>query len=491
MACKRMFIDGEWVLSESGKTFDVINPATGEKIAEVTKGNRGDVQKAIAAAKRAFYEDGWWDTSATQRAELLNKFADEMEARVSEISRIETMNNGKSLQESEFDVYDSASCLRYYAGLCKKPSGQTFAVNDQAVHAMTVREPIGVVGMIVAWNFPISLAIWKLAPALAAGNAIIMKPATYTPLSAIMMFEMMEKVGFPKGVVNLVLGSGSDVGHEIAVNSDVEKVAFTGSIEAGREVMKAASENIKGICLELGGKSPVVVFADADFDTAVDYGAFGIFYNQGEVCSAGSRVLIEESIYDRYVEALLKIVAKIKLGNGLEPGITMGPLVAKEHMEKVIGYIETGIKEGATLLCGGRRAVEGDLAKGFFVEPTVFGDCTPDMTIVREEIFGPVLVLQKFKTEQEAIKLANDTTYGLAAGVFTSDGSKALRVIKKLRAGITWINEFSPVYNEAPWGGYKQSGIGRELGTYGFDEFTEVKQINIRTNPAPTGWFDA
>ena len=253
--------------------------------------------------------------------------------------------------------------------------------------------------------------------------------------------------------------------------------------------MCAASENMKGICLELGGKSPVVIFDDADFETAVDYAAFGIFYNQGEVCSAGSRVLVQDTIYDRFVEALLAETKKIRLGNGLDEGVTMGPLVTKAHMETVLHYIEIGKQEGATLLCGGRMATEGKLSEGYFVEPTIFGDCTPEMTIVKEEIFGPVLCLQKFSTEQEAVALANDTTYGLAAGVFTNDGAKALRVIRKLRAGITWINEFSPVYNEAPWGGYKQSGIGRELGTYGFDEFTEVKQINIRLNPAPTHWF--
>mgnify|MGYP001622865682 FL=1 len=486
---RKMYIDGEWVLSSTGQTYTVQNPATGKPLAVVAKGSREDVRAAVAAAKRAFYEDGWQNSSASDRAAMLLRFADEMEARIEELARVETMNNGKSLLESKCDVQDSAACVRYYAGLCTKPSGQTYAMPDPNVQAMTVREPIGVVGLIVAWNFPISLAIWKLAPALAAGNTVVLKPASATPLSAVLMVEMLAHAGFPKGVVNLVLGSGSDVGDELARNPDVEKVAFTGSIEAGRSVMCAASENMKGICLELGGKSPVVIFDDADFETAVDYAAFGIFYNQGEVCSAGSRVLVQDTIYDRFVEALLAETKKIRLGNGLDEGVTMGPLVTKAHMETVLHYIEIGKQEGATLLCGGRRATEGNLSDGYFVEPTIFGDCTPEMTIVKEEIFGPVLCLQKFSTEQEAVALANDTTYDLAAGVFTNDGAKALRVIRKLRAGITWINEFSPVYNEAPWGGYKQSGIGRELGTYGFDEFTEVKQINIRLNPAPTHWF--
>ena len=486
---QKMFINGEWVYAASGKTKDVINPATGEVFARVTRGDREDARRAIQAARKAFDEGSWSDGAATDRAALLIKFADEMEARVDEIARIETMNNGKTLTEASYDVYDSAACLRYYAGICTKPSGQTYSVPSPDVHAMTIREPIGVVGMIVAWNFPISLAMWKLAPALAAGNTIILKPASATPLSAIKLFEIMEHVGFPKGVVNLVLGGGSDVGDELAKNTDVDKIAFTGSIEAGQSVMRAAATNIKGICLELGGKSPIVVFDDADFENAVDYAAFGMFYNQGEVCSASSRILIQDTIYDKFVKALVKVTKQIKLGNGLEEGVTMGPLVTKEHMEKVLAYIEKGKAEGAKVLVGGGRATEGELAKGYFVQPTIFGDCTPDMTIVQEEIFGPVLCLQKFHTEQEAIELANGTTYGLAAGVFSKDIGKALRVVKKIRAGITWVNEFGPVYNEAPWGGYKQSGIGREPGTYGLDEFTESKQVTVLLKPEPTGWL--
>ena len=489
METKKMLIDGTWQLAASGKTSEVINPATGEVIAVVPKGGREDAQKAIKAARKAFDSGIWSERPATERAELLNKFADKMVERVDDIARTETMNNGKSFTESSYDVYDSAACLRYYAGMCTKPAGQTYNVPNPDVHAMTIREPIGVVGMIVAWNFPISLAMWKMAPALAAGNTIILKPASCTPLSAIKLFEIMQEVGFPAGVVNLVLGSGGEVGDELAKNTEVDKIAFTGSIEAGRSVMRAAANNVKGICLELGGKSPIVVFDDADFETAVDYAAFGMFYNQGEVCSASSRILIQDTIYDKFVKALVKVTGQIKLGNGLDEGVTMGPIVTKEQMDKILAYIEKGKEEGATLLCGGGRATEGELAKGFFVQPTIFGDCTPDMTIVQEEIFGPVLCLQKFHTEEEAIELANHTTYGLAAGVFTQDGPKALRVIKKLRAGITWVNEFGPVYNEAPWGGYKQSGIGRELGTYGFDEFTEIKQVNINLKPAPTGWF--
>lgn len=489
MKTGKMFIDGSWVTSSTGETRSIINPYDASVITEVAEGSVEDTQRAVKAAKRAFYEDGWGDTPAYERAALLNKFADEMEANVDELARLETLNTGKSLIESEYDVYDSANILRYYAGIVSKPSGQTYDLNDPNVHGMTIREPIGVCGMIVAWNFPISLAIWKLAPALAAGNTVVLKPSELTPLSAIKMFELMEKVGYPKGVVNLVLGAGATVGNAIAESTDVDKVAFTGGIVTGRKVMQAASSNIKGISLELGGKSPNVIFADADFETAVDYGLYGMFYNQGEVCSAGSRILVEDKIYDKYLEALIEGAKNIKIGNGFDEGVKMGPVISEAHMNKVLNYIEIGKNEGATVALGGHRMTGKEYEKGYFIEPTIFTDTTPDMRIVQEEIFGPVVVLQKFHGEEEAIKLANGTTYGLAAAVFTNDNAKALRVIKKLRAGITWVNTYGPVYPEAPWGGYKQSGIGRELGTYGLDDYTEVKQVNINMNVCPTGWF--
>jgi betaine-aldehyde dehydrogenase len=487
---KKMFIGGEWTGAADGAVREIINPFDASIIALAPRGGVADAERAISAAKKAFYEDGWPDTPAPERARLLYAFADEMEKNVDELAKIETKNTGKAVVESEFDIYDSVSCLRYYAGLVGKPDGQTFRVHDPTVHSFTVREPVGVCGMISAWNFPISLAIWKIAPALAAGNSIVFKPAELTPLSAIRMFEMLEKVGYPAGVVNIVTGPGRAVGNTIAESQSVDKVAFTGGIDAGRNVMRAAAGNMKNISLELGGKSPNVIFADADFDAAVDYGLFGIFYNQGEVCSAASRLIVEDSIYDRYVASLVQKTREIKIGNGLDRSVRMGPLISEEHMNTVLGYIDIGVKEGAHIACGGNRILRPGYEKGFFVEPTIFTDTTPDMRIVREEIFGPVLVVQKFQGEDEAVKLANDTPYGLAAGVFSSDISKAIRVVHKLRAGITWINTYGPVYNEAPWGGYKQSGIGRELGTYGLDDYTEVKQININTNVVPTGWFE-
>ncbi len=484
----KMFIDGQWVESSTGDTREVVNPANGEVIAVTTEGNEEDVRKAVAAAKRAFYEDGWWDTPASERARLLFEVANKLEQRADEFARLETQDNGKPLRETRIDVADAVACFRYYAGLATKPHGQTYEVADP-IQAMVVREPIGVCGQIIPWNYPLLMAAWKLAPALAAGNTVVFKPSEVTPLTAIKLFGIFEEVGFPAGVVNLVLGAGQTVGHEIAVNYDIDKVAFTGGTKTGRSIMQAATGNLKKISLELGGKSPNIVFADADFETAVDYALFGIFVNQGQVCSAGSRLLLEESIYDKFIERLVERAKKIEVGPGLAEETEMGPLVSEAHMEKVLNYIKIGQEEGAKLVCGGYRITKGELAKGYFVAPTIFVDTTPDMRIVQEEIFGPVLVVQKFRDEAEAIKLANDTVYGLAGAVFTQDGAKAQRVIRKIRAGITWINCYHPTYNEAPWGGYKQSGIGRELGTFGYEEYTEVKQININLQVESTGWF--
>lgn len=484
----KMYIDGKWKVSTSGQTRNIINPANGEIIAVATEGNKEDVNLAVKAAKRAFYDDGWMDTSAVERARLLFNVADIIEKRSEELAYLETMDNGKALRETKCDLSDSVACLRYYAGLTTKPHGMTYEVPED-VQAMVVREPIGVCGMIVPWNYPLLMSIWKIAPALAAGNTIVFKPSELTPLSDIKLFEIFEEVGFPKGVVNLVLGAGETVGHEIAVNMEVDKVAFTGGTSTGRSIMKAASSNIKNISLELGGKSPNIVFDDADFETAVDYALFAIFCNQGQVCSAGSRLILQEGIYDRFIERLVARAKRIKIGKGTEEGVEMGPLISEEHMNKVLEYIGYGKEEGAKLVCGGNRILKDELKNGYFVEPTIFIDTTPDMKIVKEEIFGPVLAVQKFKDEKEAVYLANNTPYGLAGGVFTNDIAKVIRVIKKLRAGITWVNTYNPTYNEAPWGGYKQSGIGRELGVFGYEEYTEVKQININLDVKPIDWF--
>ncbi|MDT3424949.1 betaine-aldehyde dehydrogenase [Paenibacillus forsythiae] len=484
-----MYIDGQWLGARSGSKRQILNPANGEIIAIAAEGGREDARLAILSARRAFDSAVWSEVSPAERAKLLYLVADLLEEHAEEIALLETKNMGKPLRESRFDVADAAACFRYYAGLITKPMGQVYNVADP-VQGLVVREPVGVCGLIVPWNYPLLMSVWKIAPALAAGNSIVLKPSELTPVTAVRLFRIFEDAGIPQGVANLVLGTGPEVGQELAESELVDLIAFTGGTATGRTIMKAAAGNMKNISLELGGKSPNIVFADADFETAVDYALFAIFANQGQVCAAGSRLLLEESIHDRFVERLVERARQIRIGSGDEEGTEMGPLVSAGHMEKVLHYIELGKREGARLVLGGQRLKLKGLENGYFVEPTIFTDTTPEMSIVRDEIFGPVLAIQTFKDEPDAIRVANDSVYGLAAGVFTNDNAKALRVVKKLRAGITWINTFHNTYNEAPWGGYKQSGIGRALGTFGLDAYTEIKQININLQVQPIGWFE-
>ncbi|HET6276234.1 MAG TPA: aldehyde dehydrogenase family protein [Candidatus Cybelea sp.] len=482
-----MYVGGKWRLGSDGGTRELYNPANGRPIASVAEATAADADAAIAAARRAFDDGPWPSLSAAERAARLFRLADAIDAHRDEFMRIDTLNNGKPLRETEYDAVDAANCFRYYAGLATKPHGQTFDVPAPS-QTFTVREPIGVCGQIVPWNYPLLMATWKLAPALAAGNVCILKPSELTPLSAIRLATILEELEFPPGVVNVVLGSGAVAGHAIAASELVDKIAFTGGTKTGRSIMHDATTNLKKISLELGGKSPNVVFADADFETAVDYALYGIFCNAGQVCSAGSRLILERPLHDRFVERLVERAEKIRVGDGFDPASEMGPIISPAHRERVESFIEAGRAEGARLLCGGTR-LGGALAEGNFIAPTIFDATTREMRIVQEEIFGPVLVVQTFENEAEAIALANDTVYGLAGAVFTTDIAKAHRVIRKMRAGITWINTYHPTYNEAPWGGYKQSGIGRELGTYGYDAYTEVKQINVNLDVEPSGWF--
>ncbi len=482
-----MYAGGEWKLASDGGTREIVNPSNGRVTATIAEATVVDTQAAILAARKAFDDGPWGRTGAADRAALLFKLADAIDAHRDEFMRIDTLNNGKPLRETEYDAVDAASCFRYYAGLATKPHGQTFDVPAPS-QTFTVREPIGVCGQIVPWNYPLLMATWKLAPALAAGNVCVIKPSELTPLSTLRLAMLMDDLGFPAGVVNVIPGAGATVGHTIAASHLVDKVAFTGGTKTGRSIMHDAAGNLKKISLELGGKSPNIVFADADFDTAIDYALFGIFANAGQVCSAGSRLILERSLHDRFMERLVERAKKIRVGDGFDPQTEMGPIISPVHRERIENYIATGVGEGATLLCGGNR-LGGPLSEGNYIAPTIFDDTTPDMRIVQEEIFGPVLVVQTFDSETEAIRLANDTIYGLAGAVFTKDVAKAHRVIRKMRAGITWINTYHPTYNEAPWGGYKQSGIGRELGTYGYDAYTEVKQINVNLDVEPSGWF--
>ncbi|MDW4507998.1 MULTISPECIES: aldehyde dehydrogenase family protein [Priestia] len=481
-----MYINGEWKKAE--KQRPTVNPATGEVIGYAAEGSAEDMKAAIEAAREAFDSGSWSETSASERAAILFKIADKLEEAKEELAALETMDNGKPYREAEADVEDAAACFRYYAGLITKPDGQTYSV-PAPMQAMVIKEPIGVCGLIVPWNYPLLMSVWKIAPALAAGNTIVFKPSEVTPVTPTKLFEILESVGLPEGVANLVMGAGDTVGNTLIQDKRVDKISFTGGTVTGKHIMRQAAENVTKVSLELGGKSPNIIFADADFETAVDYALFGIFAGSGQICAAGSRILVEESIAEKFIERFAERAQKIKVGNGMNQEIEMGPLVSEEHMKKVLKYIEIGKQEGARLVCGGNRITSSGLEKGFFVEPTVFSNVTSNMKIVQDEIFGPVVVIQTFKDEKEAIKLANDTEYGLAGSVFTNNGAKALRVIKKLRAGITWVNTYHFTFNEAPWGGYKQSGIGRGLGTFGLEEFQEVKQININLQVEPIGWF--
>lgn len=488
----KMFIDGEWTEGTSGKLLDVINPTNGEVIAQVHESSIEDTERAIQAAKTSFYKTREWrDLDSQSRSDIMMKIAAKMEEKLEELCKLESMDNGKPLREAEGDISDGINTFKYYAGLIKTPYGGVYDVNDGfgKMHSYTVHEPVGVCAQITPWNYPMLMACWKLAPALAAGNSIIFKPSSDTVLTALKLFEIFEEVGLPQGTANIVVGPGSTVGDLLSASPDVDMVTFTGSTEVGISIMKNAANNVKKVGLELGGKSPNVVFADCDFEAAIEWAMVGIFFNQGEVCSAGSRIIVEESLKDKFVARLAERANNITIGNPLE-NPDMGPLINEKHMNTVLDYIEKGKAEGATLACGGERYTEGECAKGYFVRPTVFADCTRDMTIVKEEIFGPVVTVLTFKTEEEAIEIANDTPYGLAGAVFTQDITRAMNVIKEIRAGITWINCYNPTFNEAPWGGYKMSGIGRELGIHGLEEYQEVKQININLSKGPIGWYE-
>ncbi|MCW8449621.1 aldehyde dehydrogenase family protein [Legionella quinlivanii] len=489
MKTYRMYINGEFTQAKNGATRDIIDPGNGDLIAKVPESSKEDALLAIEAAREAFDQGEWRKVSALDRGKLLFKLADLIRDNAARLAELETQNCGKPLAEAEYDVADAANCFEFYAGLTTKIHGETMSVPANSF-SYVVREPIGVCGQIIPWNFPLLMAAWKLAPALAAGNTVILKPSELTPITALELFELIDQCGFPPGVVNLITGPGAGVGEELSSNPLVDKIAFTGGTATGKKIMQAATGNLKKISLELGGKNPNIVFADCDLEMAIDGALFAAFANQGEVCSAGSRLIVERSIHKALLEGMLKKIPNIKLGHGLSAGVKMGPLVSSAHRQKVENYIQIGIEEGAKLLCGGKRPQAEEFAKGNFLEPTIFDEVNPSMRIAKEEIFGPVLVVIPFDTEEEAIQIANDTNYGLAAAVWTNNLTRAHRVTSQLRAGILWVNHYHPTYNEMPWGGYKQSGSGRELGLYGIESYLEVKQVNINLDETPIGWYE-
>jgi betaine-aldehyde dehydrogenase len=480
-----MFINGEWTEGSSSSRIPVYDPSTEEVIAEIPDASTADVDAAVAAARRAFDEGGWLQTTAQERGRILFRIAEKLRAEAPELAELESRNSGKPIVEAEFDIADTATCFEYYGGLATKVSGVVNPVPDNAL-SLSLKEPVGVAGQIIPWNYPLLMAAWKLAPALAAGCTCVLKPAEQTPLTVLRLAGWLNELGVPPGVVNVVTGLGESAGARIVEHPDVDKIAFTGSAAVGKLIMKSAADTLKRVTLELGGKSPNIFFADADFEAAIDGALFGVFINQGEVCSAGSRVLVERSVYSKFVEAMAEKARSITLGAPLDRATKMGPLVSREQYDRVCKYQEIGKSEAKVAIGGGQPK---SFTRGYYVEPTIFYDVDNSARIAREEIFGPVATVIPFDDERDALRIANDTPFGLAAAVWSRDIYRALRMVKAIRAGIVWVNHMQPTYVEAPWGGYKQSGFGRELGVHGIDEYLETKQVYINLNEQPIGWY--
>lgn len=483
-----LYINGNWT-SGSGGPAEVVNPYDAGVIEMVDQAGPDDVERAVAAARAAFDTGPWPHTPAAERGALLRRVADLLQRDKEEIARTETLDTGKTLVESRIDVDDVTAVFRYYADLAGKDAGRLVDTGNPAVVSRVVHEPVGVCALITPWNYPLLQLSWKVAPALAAGNTVVIKPSEVTPLTSVQLVRLLEEAGAPPGVVNILLGDGRSVGAPLTEHAGVDMVSFTGGLATGQAIVRAGAGTVKRVAVELGGKNPNIVFADTDFETVVDNALTAVFLHAGQVCSAGARLIVEDALHDDLVAELGRRADRIRLGNGMDEGTESGPIVSAAQRAKIEDFVASAHAEGARLVAGGRRPEEPDLQKGFFYRPTVFADCRRHMRVIREETFGPILTVERFRTEEEAIALGNDTEYGLSGGVWTGDAGRGERVARALRHGTVWINDFGPYVPGAEWGGFKRSGNGRELGPTGLAEYQEHKHIWHNTEPGPARWF--
>ena len=483
-----LLLDGRWTSGSAGVTAEVLNPYDQSVVAKVDQAEPDDVDLAVRAARAAFDTGPWPRTTARERGALLSRVADLLVRDKEDIARTETLDTGKTLVESRLDVDDVVAVFAYYAGLVGQDLGRVVDTGRPEVVSRVVHEPVGVCALITPWNYPLLQVSWKLAPALAAGCTVVVKPSELTPLTTVKLVELLVEAGVPSGAVNLVLGAGP-VGAALVAHDQVDMVSFTGGLATGQAVLRAAAETVKRVAVELGGKNPNIVFADTDLATVVDNALTAVFLHAGQVCSAGARLIVQDEVYDAVVAGVAAGAERIRLGDGFDERTESGPLVSAQQRDRVEGYVASALAEGGRLVAGGRRPDEPELQAGFFYRPTVFADCTREMRVVREEVFGPLLTVERFSTEQEAIALGNDTDFGLAGAVWTSDPARAQRVAAALRHGTVWINDYHPYVPQAEWGGFGRSGNGRELGPSGLAEYQESKHVWHNPAPAPAGWF--
>ncbi|MFE0516245.1 aldehyde dehydrogenase family protein [Streptomyces sp. NPDC058964] len=484
-----LYVDGEWRAPVAGGHREIRCPADGTLVARVSEATRADTDAAIAAARRAFDTGPWPRTPERERGALLLRTAGLIERDAKEFARAESLDTAKRLAESEYDIADVVSCFRYYGGIAGTSAGRVIDTGRDDALSRVTYEPVGVCGLITPWNYPLLQASWKVAPALLAGNTVVLKPSELTPSTSILLMRALHEAGLPAGAANLVLGAGAEAGAPLSDHPAVDMVSFTGGLQTGRHIMATAAATVKKVALELGGKNPNVVFADADFETAVDFALTAVFLHSGQVCSAGARLIVEDSLHDVFVDELVRRARLIRLGGPFDPEAETGPLISAQHRDKVEAYVAAGLAEGAVLRCGGERPHDPVLANGFYYPPTVLDECRQDMRVVHEESFGPVLTVERFGDEDDAVRIANDTEYGLAGAVWTQDAGRAQRVARRLRHGTVWINDYHPYVPQAEWGGFGHSGVGRELGPTGLDEYRESKHVWQNIQPRPQHWF--